>query len=151
MCLLGSKGSCPILPEIFAEQRRGEPSILIHPPHTPTSLGFRDVMCEPLMMNDNKARISFLALPYVVFIFNKKYQCSLFLLQPSPNFDQKGRSYVSGRCPMGVQDVSGRYQDCVWFLESVCKVSGRHKEGLRKVSGRCLESAWKVSGIRTLT
>ena len=45
-------------------------SILIHPPHTTTSLGlFRDVMSELLMMNDTKALISSLVLPYVVFIF----------------------------------------------------------------------------------
>ena len=61
-----------ILPEIFTEQRKRQVSILIHPSHTPTSLEFRNVMCELLMMNDNKALISFLVLPYVVFIFDNK-------------------------------------------------------------------------------
>ena len=77
--------------------------------------------------------------------------------QPSPSFDQKGRAHMSGRCPIGVEYLSGRYQDCVWFLEGVWKISARCLEGIRRVlgsvwkmSGGLMEGAWKVSGIKTL-
>ena len=48
--------------------------------------------------------------------------------------------------------MAGRYQDCVWFLEGVskvsglCMVSGRYREGLRTVSGRGLEGVQKLPG-----
>ena len=65
--------------------------------------------------------------------------------ESSPNFYKTGRPYVSGRCLEGAQQVSGRYQDCVWCLE-VLRVSGRGLEGIWRVPGRCLESVWKMSG-----
>ena len=53
--------------------------------------------------------------------------------QPPPNFYQTERPYVFGRCLEGVPYVSGRYQDCVWFLDGVWKMSGRCLEGILRV------------------
>ena len=44
---------------------------------------------------------------------------------------------MSGRALECVQYVSGRYQECVWFL----RVSGRCLEGIRKVSEGLIEGA----------
>ena len=47
--------------------------------------------------------------------------------------------------------MSGRYQDCVWFLEGVWKALGGYQEGVWKMSGGLMEGAWKVCVISTLT
>ena len=67
-------------------------------------------------------------------IFNLKLYCQTPLRHAGP------RAYVSGWCQIGVQKVSGRYHDCVWFLE-----------GVWEMSGELMEGAWMVCQIIAFT